>query len=123
MAESILKSRLKKVASGGWKSVDSFLLKSGDMISFNVSYISNRPWFQISHESDFNISSYYDGSDYNRAIEYYVELLIAFKGVKAAETFRKKSGTFKTLIDQFVTRETIPQGLKSQPLFLGINNF
>lgn len=120
--------RLKKVAAmDGWKIIDSFVLKSGDLISFNISIISNRVWFQIAHESDFSVSSYYDGYDKDRAIHYYTEVLLAFKGVQAAELFNKNQvpqiDNFINVLKENVRSESNVLPLKQQPLFLGMNNF
>ena len=121
-----MKSRLKKVAAtDGWKVFDSFMLKSGDMVSISTSMINKKPWFQVTHDSDYNVSSYYDGDNKETAVGYYVELLMAFKGVSAAEGFNKTKLPLLNILTEKMTSvtDTNVKPLKQQPLFLGLNPF
>lgn len=69
--------------------LDSFCLPSGDVISINYRMINNNtlPMFQVCQEGLYNTSSFYDGSDYDKAERMYKDLLMAFNGVKEVEQF------------------------------------
>ena len=43
--------------------------------------------FQVCQEGLYNTSSFYDGSDYDKAERMYKDLLMAFNGVKEVEQF------------------------------------
>lgn len=121
--------RLAKTAGNVNMLFDSIALRSGDLISFSAKIVSNRPWFQIEHESQFNASSYYDGPDFERAMEMYTELTMAFKGVRKAEEVRKSRAVYErrieTLKNELIRNrnEQMYQTLKRKPLFLGIDDF
>lgn len=121
------KIKLNKTASL-YQTLDHFTLKSGDSISFDVRILANRPWFQIVHDHRFSSSSYYDGSDFERALEMYTELLLAFKGAAMAEKVRKSRGIYEKKIQKLVqekkdfSNNQMYDSLKRKPLFLGNNN-
>jgi hypothetical protein len=112
-----------------FETLDDITLDSGDSIEFQVRVLANRPWFCIIHGYPFSSSSYYDGSDFDRACDIYEELLIAFKGVRIAEQFKKSIPLFKKKIMDLneekknIDREDNYQALKRDPLFLGIDQF
>lgn len=122
-----LKGSLKKTAGTSMVIFDYMTLKSGDGIEFSGRICSNRPWFQITHESQFNNSSYYDGPDFDRAVDLYKELLLAFKGVKGAEKAKQIQGMFDMKVAQLKSEENkfrtqdLYRILKEQPAFLGIS--
>lgn len=104
--------------------VDSIVLNSGDYIEFNIVTINNSPWYEINHHSSFNISSYYQGNDFERAFNFYKEILLAFKGVKACEEFSKrKDEILKQIEMEYKNNKTENVGLKMKSLFLGMNDF
>lgn len=121
------KIKLNKTASL-YQTLDHFTLKSGDSISFDARILANRPWFQIVHDHRFSSSSYYDGSDFERALEMYTELLLAFKGAAMAEKVRKSRGIYEKKIQKLVqekkdfSNNQMYDSLKRKPLFLGNNN-
>jgi hypothetical protein len=131
----VLKSRLRKnnlmtkKANSVFINLDSIALKSGDVIEFEVKIVANRPWFQINHESPFNVSSYYDGPDFERACEMYGELLLAFKGVRKAEELKTLKVDFERKIERlkkekdYYAYQDHYQALKRKPLFLGMDDF
>lgn len=112
-----------------YQSLDHIILKSGDVISFDVKIMANRPWYQIVHDYQFANSSYYDGPDLNRAIDIYTELLLAFKGAAKAEAFRKARSSYEIKIQKMIeekkniSTEDMYNNLKRKPLFLGVNYF
>lgn len=69
--------------------LDSFVLPSGDVICFCYRLINNgtTPMFQVYQEGLYNISSFYDGPDYDKAERMYKDLLTAFEGIKTTEKF------------------------------------
>jgi hypothetical protein len=107
--------------------IDSITTKCGDIITFYVTAVNNKPWFRIEQQNRFSASSYYDGDDVSRAKEIYCDLLLVFKGIKSMEEFSKRDLTndIKKL-NLTVEREKKDLSfmqLKSDPLFLGINDF
>lgn len=120
---------MDKLAASIYITLDSIVLKSGDLISFEAKVISNKPWFQIIHDSPFNTSSYYDGPDFERACEIYQELLLAFKGATRAEQLTRMISPFKEKIERMMnekikfSNEDLYNRLKINPLFLGVNDF
>lgn len=118
-----------KKADFAYMPLDYIILNSGDVISLEVRILSNRPWFQIVHESRFNTSSYYDGPEFERACELYSEILLAFKGAAKAEQLKKSYPLFERKIqslmaDKFSRRnDDLYNNLKMNPLFLGISEF
>ena len=111
--------------------LDSFSLKSGDSINFEIKILANRPWFDITQDQQFTTSSYYDGPDLERAMDIYTELLLAFKGAAKADEFRKSQPNLMVKIKKIIKEQKnliIDDvydnfTLKSKPLFLGINDF
>ncbi|MFW6015126.1 MAG: hypothetical protein ACOCRK_01660 [bacterium] len=126
----LIRNYKKKVtAASSYMHLDSILLDSGDHIQFEARTLNNKPWFQVSHSSRFNNSSYYDGPDFEKACKVYSEILLAFKGVKKAEQFVKSQDILKNKIEkmqdyyQKMTLKDMYPGLKQEPLFLGNNEF
>ena len=92
MKRLIRKNKLNKKASlfsNFDGTLDSFSLPSGDTISINYRIINNNtlPMFQVCQEGLYNVASFYDGSDYDKAERMYKDLLMAFNGVKEVEQF------------------------------------
>ena len=122
-------SRLKiltKTASNNYiENFDNFILNSGDVISFDCRLVNNKPWFCISQEGPYCISSYYDGPDYEVAKQMYKDLLTAFKGISNTERFLKFEPKINRSIDLLINEKKNDnynfQRLKSNPLFLGVN--
>ena len=122
--------RLKKVASGRmFVYLDSIQLLSGDSIEFTARISSNKVMFNISQYTDFSSSSYYDGNDFECAFDLYKEIVLAFKGIKAAEDLARKYRELEYralhLIDEFNGSRIKEQKTlyHMQPLFLGNNDF
>lgn len=105
----------------------SIYLNSGDIINFESKILSNQQWFSITQQSVYSSSSYYDGPDYNRALEIYKDIILAFKGVKKAELLEKElpnmDNVFKLLKEEKRKHIDLYQSLKRNPLFLGITDF
>jgi len=129
-----MKSRLRKnniltKQASLYISLDLFVLKSGDVIEFQAKILANRPWFQITHDSLYTTSSYYDGCDFERAFDFYQELVLAFKGVQKAEEIRRLRSSFEKKIERLKNEqskkpmEDMYHTLKHKPLFLGIDSF
>jgi hypothetical protein len=129
-----MKSRLRKnngltKQASLFVSLNSFVTKSGDTIEFQARILANRPWFQILHDSQFTTSSYYDGSDFEKAFDFYQELILAFKGVKKAEEVKRLRSSFEQKIERlqkekdYKTTDDMYGALKQRPLFLGIDVF
>lgn len=110
-------------------SLHSIVLKSGDYIEFQTKIIANRPWYTITQESNFNASSYYDGPDFDTAFDFYLEIVLAFKGVAIAEQVKKLRPEFERKSNQLIEEkdankfDDMYQSLKRNPLFLGVNDF
>ena len=98
-------SRLKKnnerkiIASSISNDFDSFVLNSGDIIGFGCRIVNNKPWYQVYQEGIFNVSSYYDGPDYDKALRTYKDLMTAFNGVNSTEYFSKSESKIKDIIE------------------------
>ena len=125
---STIDKRLKKVAAA-YIVLDYFILPSGDYIEFSCKVLSNRPWFQITHDSGYNVSSYYDGDSMERAIYLYGELLLAFKRTGGSEKLRQiKQIIPKRIEELFIENkrsnyDDLYNAIKRDTLFLGINSF
>jgi hypothetical protein len=122
--------QLKKIASGRmFTYLDSFQLLSGDSIEFTARISSNKVMFNISQYTTFSSASYYDGNDFECAFDLYKELVLAFKGIKAAEElsnrYRELEYRAFHLIDEFNGSRIKEQKTlyHMQPLFLGNNDF
>lgn len=130
-----MKSRLRRNNTGMNKtasyytSLHSISLRSGDYIDFQVKVMANRPWYTIVQESSYDASSYYDGPDFERAFQMYLDIVTAFKGVSAAEQVQKLKSKCEHKADQLMEERNIGkyedmyQSLKRNPLFLGMNDF
>lgn len=126
--EKLAKQRRKvKTANYISNDFDSFFLDSGDMIAIGNRLVNNKPWYQVYQEGLYNTSSYYDGPDYDRASQIYKDLLTAFKGVKNTEKYVglevKIKKDIESLINEKKNDDYNFQRLKSDPLFLGVNDF
>jgi len=118
---------LIKTASSYVTTLSSIVLNSGDIVGFDVRIVNGRPWYQVIHEHEFYTSNYYDGDNFERAYEFYEELLLAFKRMPEAENLRKSKNSFKEIINKlFQTKKKDTDNyytLKRAPSFLGVNNF
>ena len=120
-------TKMSRLASSYITTLHSIILGSGDIISFDVRIVNNKPWYQIAHNHEFYNSNYYDGDDFERAYEMYEELLLAFKRISEAEKLRKSKNTFQEDINklfQIKKKDTDNYyTLKRAPSFLGVNGF
>ena len=120
-------TKMSRLASSYITTLHSIILGSGDIISFDVRIVNNKPWYQIAHNHEFYNSNYYDGDDFERAYEMYEELLLAFKRIPEAEKLRKSKNTFQEDINQlFQIKKKDTDNyytLKRAPSFLGVNGF
>jgi len=129
MPSRLRKNHTMTKTASFYQSLDHIVLKSGDVISFDVKIMANRPWYQIVHDYQFANSSYYDGPDLDRAIDIYTELLLAFKGAARAEIFRKSRSSYEIKVQKMIEEkkniatEDMYNNLKRKPLFLGLNYF
>lgn len=104
--------------------IDNIITKSGDIITFYITTLNNKPWFRITQDSKFSSSSYYDGDSLERAKQIYCDLLLVFNGIKAMENFSRNDLSQKVNeIFNINKNNTTMQPLKKAPLFLGINDF
>lgn len=126
MGRLIKKGSMKKTASSSTY-FDFFTLDSGDIIALGCRLVNNKPWYQVYQESDYTTSSFYDGPEYEKALRMYKDLLTAFKGVKSNEQFSKSETVIKKQIDSLIEEDENErynfQKLKSNPLFLGVNDY
>lgn len=112
-----------------YMSLHSIILKSGDYIDFQVKILANKPWYTIIQDSEFSASSYYDGPDFDKAFEFYIEIVLAFKGVAIAEQVKKLRSDFERKANRLIDEKNanrfddMYQSLKRNPLFLGVNDF
>lgn len=84
----------------------SEILNSGDAIGIAVRTVNWKPWYQVYIEYGSGASSFYDGPDSNKAFSMYRDLLLAFKGVKAAEFFVKQIPKFEKQLQMLVDSPT-----------------
>jgi hypothetical protein len=107
--------------------VNTFSLPSGDLIGISCREVNNTTWYQVFQQGQFQTSSFYDGPDKQTAIDMYGELLLAFRGIRSAEEFRKNINIFDRnvsgLIKEYEKKELNYQTLKKDPLFLGISEY
>lgn len=129
-SEKIAKKNNKKItrlAAYISSDFDSFTTPSGDIIAISCRLVNNGPWYQVYQEGLYNISSFYDGPEYSTAHQMYTDLLTAFKGVNSTEKYNKSLNKVKDNIESLIDEEKNDtynfQRLKSDPLFLGVNNF
>jgi len=103
--------------------VDSIVTKCGDIITFYITVLNNKPYFRIIQDSNYSSSSYYDGDSLERAKQLYCDLLLVFRGIKAMEEFSRRdlSNEVNKVCNQNQNDNTYQ--LKCSPLFLGINDF
>jgi hypothetical protein len=129
------KSRLRKKnmrtikANSYFSSLHSIILKTGDCVDFQVRLLANRPWYSIIQEFDYGSSSYYDGPDFETAFDFYIEFVLAFKGIAFAEKVKKLKPKFELQTNQLLSEisfnkyDDMYQSLKRDPLFLGMSDF
>lgn len=127
MKHLIRKNKFIKTASYISNNFDYFVLDSGDLIAIGCRLVNNKPWYQVYQEGQYSTSSYYDGNDYDKAVRIYKDLLTAFKGVSRSESFLRSEVKIKEQIDNLINEKETDdynfQRLKSNPLFLGVNDF
>lgn len=127
MKRLVRKNNMIKKANYISTNFDYFILGSGDVIAIGCRLVNNKPWYQVYQEGQYCTSSYYDGSDYEKAVRVYKDLLLAFKGVSKSEGFLKSEPKIKQQIDNLIDEKKSDdynfQKLKSNPLFLGVNEF
>ncbi|AEO93280.1 gp9 [Bacillus phage G] len=93
-------SKLSKVAAAMYD-IETEILNSGDAIGISARTVNWKPWFQVYIEYGTGTSSFYDGPDADRAFGVYKDLLLAFKGVKAAENFAKNISKYEKQLEMF----------------------
>lgn len=120
---------MNKIANSESIVLDSMALNSGDLITLECKLLNNKPWYNIYQESQFNKSSFYDGNDFDRCMELYSELTLAFKGLKRYEEVSKRKSEFLKKTNalgeyrNLYNKNDMYFSLKSNPLFLGISDF
>lgn len=127
MKRLIRKNKFIKTANYISTNFDYFVLDSGDIIAIGCRLVNNKPWYQVYQEGQYNTSSYYDGDNYDKAVRVYKDLLTAFKGVSRSESFLRSEVKIKEQINDLIKEKEMDdynfQRLKSNPLFLGVNDF
>ena len=107
--------------------ISSFTLKSGDVIGISARMVNWRPCYQVFQEYEAGASSsFYDGPEYEKAFQMYIDLLIAFKGVSEAEDFRRQVPNYLHKIKHLYRDQNDKQYhnlLMNKPSFLGISDW
>jgi hypothetical protein len=120
------KLKIEKTASNISQDFDSFVLGSGDIIAIGARLVNNKPWYQVYQEGLYNTSSYYDGANYDRALQMYKDLLTAFKGVGKTENFTGSEAKIRESIDSLIDEKKSDEYKflqpKSRTSFLGGEN-
>ena len=120
---------MNKIANSESIVLDSITLKSGDLITLECKLLNNKPWYNIFQESMFNKSSFYDGNNFDRCMDIYAELNLAFKGLKKYEEISKRKSEFLKKAEalgeyrNLYNKNDMYYSLKSNPLFLGMSAF
>lgn len=83
--------------------LDSEMLNSGDVIGITVRVVNWKPWYQVYIEYGSGTSSFFDGPESDKAFSIYKDLLLAFKGVKVAESFNKQIPIYEKNIESLVS--------------------
>lgn len=99
--EEIDTKKINKTA-GNMMNLEDEMLPSGDIIGIAVRTVNWQPWFQVYLEYGQGSSSFYDGPDVSRAFSMYRDLLLAFKGVQAAENFKKALPKYEQQLERFL---------------------
>jgi len=119
-------AKMKKISrvvpSKNMIELHGFITKAGLYYCLNVRLLNNKPIFSIYCQDMFDITSLYDGYDFELAFEFFCELLIALKGVSFAENFAKERAYVEQQIEQLVYT-TQDMSLKKKPLFLGDSEY
>lgn len=127
MKRLIRKKQRSTIAFRSIVDLDCFYLDSGDVIGIASRTVNNKPWFQVYQEGLYNISSFYDGPDYESALRMYKDLSTSFKGVGFTENLSKSLPQVKSEIEEMLVEKKEDdynfQKLKKNPLFLGVNDF
>jgi hypothetical protein len=107
--------------------ISTFFLPSGDVVGIGARMVNWKPWYQVFHEYDSGeSSSFYDGPDFEKSFQMYIDLLIAFKGISEAENFRKRIPQHLKQIRHLYRDQDDKQYhnlLQQKPKFLGINDW
>ena len=121
--------RLMSKTASFYYNVDSEMLNSGDVIGISSRSVNNKPWFQVYLDYGSSISSFYDGDSSEKAYQFYIELLLAFKGVKKAEQFKKNIPLFDKQIEKSFKNYSVSgfddyyhNLTMKKPSFLGYSN-
>ena len=107
------------------KDLFSFVTKSGDMVVLSCRIVNNKPWFNLYIEYEYTSYCFYDGDDYEYALSFYRDLMLALKGVNFVEKFNKslyKNNDIKNLLDDTKKDNENFQMIKHSPKFLGNND-
>jgi hypothetical protein len=119
------KKKMQRTANYVTNDFDSFFLGSGDVIAIGCRLVNNKPRYQVYQEGLYCSSSYYDGDDYDRALQMYKDLMTAFNGVGKTEGFAESEAKIKENIKSLINEKEDDDynfdKLKSDPLFLGVN--
>lgn len=118
---------INKIASS-MMDLEQELLGSGDVIGLSVRVVNWKPWYQVYLDYGMGTSSFYDGPELNRAFSIYRDILLAFKGVKAAEEFTRQIPKYQKRLETFVgsPKDNSIDGyyqdlFSKKPKFLGYN--
>lgn len=119
-----VKTRIK--VSSSFMEIGNEILDSGDVIGLTVRVVNWQPWYQVYLDYGTGSSSFYDGPDADEAFSTYVDLLLVFRGISAAESFSRNRGVYDKRVNDFVAtyRKKSPdyygRSVPAEPKFLGV---
>lgn len=118
--------RLVKLASY-YITLHSFIGKTLEPVEFSARIVSNKIQYSIIVEHQFYNSSFYDGSSFEDAFEFYIDIVIAFKNVQYAEYVRRQKQRFLEKARRLLYEVTESKYREQhtpyfkKPLFLGLS--
>lgn len=86
-------------------------------IELSVRWTANRMWFSVVVDYPAGAASLYDGDDYDRAFDIYIEAILAFNGVTEAEKLAKLKDKLYEDAKIFVGNEHVKKQREQRTLY------
>ena len=120
--------RLIKKASSNIITLHSFISQRGTPVVLNARILANKLQYTVELEYQFHTASIYDGSSFETAFDFYIEAMMAFLSLSAAESMKRQKQLMLEKARNLLLEVTNDKVRKQhtvvlkQPLFLGISD-
>ena len=108
----ISKGMRKQASYSYFITLHSFVSNQGNPIDFSARILGNRLHYAIVVSYPYSDASFYDGENFDEAVQYYVDMVSAFLSVSAAEKVAKMKGAFRDKA-RYLLEETSNEKMKA----------